>query len=555
MRFLLSIVFVSTLLGQVLAQSPEYTKFWVQFKDKAGSNYSYLKPQEYLSPRALERRSAMGIAINHLDIPVTPAYVQGVAKTGAKVLYPSKWLNGVVVYGDSALMVQVKKLPFVSNVKGIGVGELAKVGPAKMQAPVEYRDDYKKTDNLYGYAQNQVEMLNGHYLIEAGYAGDGKWLAIFDGGFKNVHTMPAFIYLREKNRILGTRDFVEGDDYVYESSTHGTNVLSCIAAKLPYLVMGTAPETSVFLFKTEDVATETLIEEYNWLAAAEYADSLGVDVINSSLGYTHFDYAEMNHEYEDLNGDKAVITRAADWAASKGILVVNSAGNEGSADWHYIGAPADADSVLAIGAVDRNGKRAYFSSWGPTVDGRVKPNVTARGQSTVVASLSDFDITNANGTSFSSPIMAGMATSLWSSAPNASNMEVFEALQKAGSTAMQPDSSFGYGIPDMVKATQFLSSGVVGITPGNNSVHGSPVGDTFTFTIPGSGDKFVGYTLQNNLSYNLQSDVLTLKKGQMSSQQLDLSKLPSGLYTLIVKEGDLTSRVSFLHLQENEPRP
>ncbi|MEZ5172243.1 MAG: S8 family serine peptidase [Bacteroidia bacterium] len=311
-------------------------------------------------------------------------------------------------------------------------------------------------DPVYGEGDRQIKMLNGHKLHQLGYRGEGITIAVLDAGFYKVNEFVFFDSLRTKGRILGTRDFVEGGESVYEDNTHGLSVLSTMAANYPGIFVGTAPDASYWLLRTEDADSEFLIEEDNWVRGAEFADSVGADIINSSLGYTNFDDPETSHTYSQLDGNTTVITRAADLVASKGILVVNSAGNSGADPWKYIGAPADGDSVLTIGAVTSEGKYASFSSRGPSADGRIKPNVTAMGQGTLVVN-SGGSVGRSNGTSFSSPVTAGMVACLWQAHPEAGMMQVFKAIEKSASQAENPDDYLGFGIPDFMKAHQILA--------------------------------------------------------------------------------------------------
>jgi hypothetical protein len=264
--------------------------------------------------------------------------------------------------------------------------------------------------------------------------------------------------------------------------------------------MGTAPEASYYLFKTEDVGSEYRIEEFNWVAAAEYADSLGIDVINSSLGYTTFNDPKMNYTYEDLNGRTGICSRGADFAVLKGMLVVNSAGNEGDGNWHYIGTPADAHHVIAVGAVRSNGSKAGFSSFGPTPDGRIKPNVSAQGSRVVVANDKGNGLSQTDGTSFSSPIMAGMITTLWSAFPDKSNWEIKDAVEAAGSQTMLPDSALGYGIPDFFKAyLSMMESGMAITSKGESFSTQTLVKDKISIMIETEKESVAKYQLYNKL--------------------------------------------------------
>jgi subtilisin family serine protease len=332
-------------------------------------------------------------------------------------------------------------------------------------------------------------MINGIPLHEAGYTGEGVWIGVFDGGFSFALQDLSLQNLMNSDRVLGTKNFVDGDDDVYQRSTHGSYVLSTMAGNLEDSLIGTAPDASYLLCITEDVQVERRIEEANWAAAAEYADSVGIDVINTSLGYTLFDSDEESYTYEDLDGSTTLITRASNIAAEKGMLIVTSAGNSGNSSWFYIGAPADGDNVLAIGAVRPDETIASFSSRGPRVDGAIKPNIVAQGQSTVLANLGD-GIRTANGTSFSSPIIAGMAASLWQAVPQASSEELFDAIEQSAHLYQNPNDSLGYGIPDFELALEELQqvTGTRELSSGKNelTIYPNPIaeGEMLNFKVP-----------------------------------------------------------------------
>lgn len=447
---MLAVIITAPLFSQPL------TKHWIQFTDKNDSPYSIDKPEAYLSERAIERRKRYNIKIDKNDLPVNPSYLNEVRKLGGVVYTTSKWFNAVTVFAPDDVLKKIIKLPFVKGAEA--VGRYSKPRPKRSRAKT--RDNgvkYEQYNEHYGYGDNQIKMLNGDLLHNMGYDGDKMMVAVLDGGFSNVDIMPFFDTLRASNRLLDGWDMVDNDSYVYESSSHGTQVLSTMGANLPGLLVGTAPGATYICIKTEDVRSELRIEEDNWVAGAEYADSLGVDVINSSLGYTSFNIKSMSHSYEDMNGKTSRATIGADIAASKGMLIVVSAGNEGGGKWKYMGAPADGNDVFAIGGVDRNEKRASFSSQGPTFDGRIKPNVMARGQQSVVASLYSYEVDSANGTSFASPILAGMVTSLWQAFPEKTNIEIMRAIEKSSDNYNTPDGKMGYGLPDFYRAYRILS--------------------------------------------------------------------------------------------------
>jgi subtilisin family serine protease len=294
-------------------------------------------------------------------------------------------------------------------------------------------------------------MAKGDYLHEMGFMGEGMVIAVLDAGFENVNNISAFDSLRMNNRILGTWDFVDGKEDVYTVGGHGRNVLSIIAGNLPGTFMGSAPRASYYLFRTEEGASEYKIEEANWIAAAERADSLGADMITSSLGYSDFNDTSTSYTYADMDGNTTICTRGADFAARKGMLMVNSAGNEGTSSWHYLTAPSDADSVMTIGAVTPDGEVSSFSSRGPSADGRIKPNISGQGQATAFIDVSG-NVATGSGTSYSTPLLAGLTACLWQSSKEKSNMEIIQIIQQTASAADNPNDSIGYGIPDFQAA-------------------------------------------------------------------------------------------------------
>lgn len=472
----LFIAVICILCTAYAVQAQTYYKFAVTFKDKAiGQNpYTLDNPLQFLSQRSLDRRTRSGIQLTERDLPVYPGYVTNLSAvaSGYTVYHSSRWFNHVVVgTTDSSVATAFKTLNFVSDVKMIYAGATPKNGKGKgsthsmnaerNEQPKNNHQQTKSTtagqleDLQYGQSRVQVEMIGVDYLHRKGFMGQGMMIAVLDGGFQNVNNIDAFDYIRDHNQLLGTWDFVVNDSNVYDDSNHGTNVLSCMAGYIDGQFIGTAPKASYWLLRSEDTFSETISEEYNWVAAAEFADSVGADLINSSLGYTTFDNGIDDHTYNDLNGNTTIITRAADYAAGTGILVVNSAGNSGSQPWHYIGAPADGDSVLSIGAVTDKRLKAGFSSFGPSADGRIKPDVSAMGQSVFLIGAGG-SITQASGTSFSSPLTCGAIASLWSSYPDKNNMTIFDAVRKSGHQFSTPDDELGYGIPNMGVAELIL---------------------------------------------------------------------------------------------------
>ncbi len=454
--FLFLVIFNSP---QTIAQR-QYDIHWVAFDTKAGTPYSIFHPQEYLSERALARRARQRIKIDSFDLPVNPAYIKSIKDAGLGIHHVSKWLNGAAVIGSAEAVEKLKKEKFVVDVRPIGFVREGSPGHSYIGRR-DYQDEWPKHEDYYGDSRNQIKMLNGHYLHQMGLRGESMHLGVFDGGWTDMRETPAFDSLFIKNQLVWTYDYVQNDYFVYEGSDHGRDVLSCMAANLPHLFVGTAPDAFYYLFKTEDDMGEFVVEEYNWVAAMEFADSIGVELVNSSLGYYDFEDNEMDYAYKDLDGNTTVITRMADMAAAKGIMVVTSAGNEGDSKWKHISVPGDADSVLTVGAVDRDGYHAKFSSYGFDKHYLIKPNVMARGHMAIVAAVGRYGTKYQFGTSFSSPIMAGAVASLWQGLPFVSNVELIRALERHGSRAEKPDTQYGYGAPDLFAIYKELSNGAV----------------------------------------------------------------------------------------------
>ncbi len=516
-------------------------KYYIQFTDKNNSPYYVNRPWKFLTVRALARRVKYNIPIKENDLPVNPQYVKAVAGTGVKILNTSRWLNGVTVYTtDTALIDSIKGFSFVKKTLKFGAAKL-KQDKFRKEAvlPKGVTPVFKAIDTMqaqYGSALTQIKQLNGIYMHRKGFRGQGMVIAVLDAGYSYVQTQPLFDSLRNDHRILGTKDFVNPGGDVYSQHYHGRMVLSCMAADMPGIMIGTAPKASYWLLRLEDARSENVIEEYNWVSAAEFADSVGADVINSSLGYIDFDDTTYSHPYSDMNGKTCISTRGAEIAASKGILVVNSAGNGGqNSTFPWIGAPADGDSVLTVGAVTATGVRALFSSIGPTCDGRIKPTVMAMGQGDAVANSTD-SVERASGTSFSSPVMAGMSACLWEAHPQATNMQIIEALKKTATLAGDPNSFMGWGIPDFAKADVYLTEilGVPNRKTGENNLttYPNPFRDGFSVKIPQNISGMFRLTL-----YSLDGRKLFVREFPATGSRLSLhnaflSQLKPGIYLL-----------------------
>jgi subtilisin family serine protease len=427
-------------------------KFWIDFTDKSGSPYSIDNPSEFLSGRAIERRLRYSIPVIESDLPVNPAYVDSLKMTGVTIIHASRWFNSAVISTtDSMKAYETGQLPFVRSVKYLSMELVPVEGKRKA-----LNDKFGTAFLDYGLSATQIKIHHGDVLHESGYLGQDMVIAILDAGFYNVDSLRAFDSLRTNNQILGSRDFVKPGNDVYHEHTHGMSVLSIMGGNLPGELVGTAPAASYWLLRSEDAMSERKIEEANWIAAAEFADSVGADIINSSLGYSKFDDSLQNYSYEDMDGNTALVTRGADMAASKGILVVVSAGNSGNQPWKYITAPADGDSVIAVGAVDPSGVYVTFSSRGPTYDGRIKPNLVAVGAGTFIQRV-DGSVGPGAGTSFSAPVISGLSACLWQKFRTLSNYEIITTLEQSSSMYPYPNNLIGYGIPNIGVANDIIT--------------------------------------------------------------------------------------------------
>ncbi len=455
---------------------------WVEFMDKENSPYTLEKPHDFLSARSVERRLKNNIPLDFYDLPVSPIYIETLTTDLEEQLefyYSSRWFNGALFKVNNELISDIiNGYEFVKSV------EVVKPSPTPKSEEHQQQDDdssstqsiknntpsngsfkfpsvyYTGMDDDNFYFQNDqvmefIELVNGQYLHDKGYNGRGTIVTVLDSGFKDVDKMEGFRYLWDTEKIIGYHDFVDPEGDIFDTHTHGTSVLSVMAGMLNQDYRGGAPDAYYYLVRTEDASSEFKIEEYNWLAGAEYADSVGADIINSSLGYSEFDDPSQNYTYHDLDGETTVASRAANMAFNRGILVVNSAGNYGNNTWQYIGTPADALGTLAIGGTDNQGERVSFSSIGPTSDGRIKPDVMAQGRSVPVISISD-QLMNANGTSFASPLMAAMAACLLQKHPAATQEQLRNAIKRSGDKYFNPDNFYGYGIPDFEAASLIL---------------------------------------------------------------------------------------------------
>jgi serine protease AprX len=439
----------------------QFTRYVVKFRDKGGTPYTFSNPGTYLSQRAIDRRVRYSIPIDSTDLPVSPSYITQIKNVpNVTVLNVSKWLNSISIQTtDPNAITAINGLPFVQSTSSIA----ARIDNP-FTAGLKFENEYSPlnnsflraeqvSDNYYNYgtnSYNEIHLHNGEFLHNIGLRGKGMQIAMLDNGFNN-YTSPAlhaFDSARANNQVLGTWDFVGHEQNVSNDGSHGMSCFSTIVANIPGQFIGKAPQANFWLYQTEDNTSEYPIEEFNWACGAETADSAGADVISTSLGYTTFDNAGFDHTYADMNGNTTMAAIAADLAAKKGMLVFAAIGNSGAAAWHFLGTPSDGDSVIAVGAVSSGAIVANFSSYGPSSDGQIKPDMASIGVAAVVQSSSGA-VSPSNGTSFACPNMAGLGTCLWQGFPEFNNMKIRNALWQAGSIASTPDDRIGYGIPNM----------------------------------------------------------------------------------------------------------
>ena len=425
-------------------------RLYLKDKDLVHTPFSVNRPSEFLSQRSIDRRKRQGIPVDLTDLPVAPAYEQQVTEAGIEIVGKSKWNNTLLIriHKDKELR-KLEGLEFITKMKK--VFEAPDSVSQRMRSNVRKGlNEWSTGNGVYGAADAQLKSLNGKKLHESGYSGKGMMIAVFDGGFMNVDKIPALHNIK----LAGMKDFVVPESKnVFGEMEHGTMVLSTMAANAPDFYVGVAPEAQYLLIRCEDERTESLAEEDYWASAAEYADSCGVDVINSSLGYHGFDDSKMDHHYYEQDGKTALISRTASMCADKGIVCVNSAGNDGMGSWKKINFPADATDILTVGSINEHGVNAAFSAVGPTADGRIKPDVMAFGSPTCVITGRG-NIINDNGTSFSSPLIAGMVACLWQALPQKTAKQIMKLVRLAGNNQQHPDNVFGYGVPDFWKAYQ-----------------------------------------------------------------------------------------------------
>ena len=530
--FLLLFIFTS------YAASAQESQYFVFFNDKTNTPYSLSAPSQFLSNRSIIRRQKQGITVTEEDLPVDPVYITQVSATGAIVFYASRWWNGVLIEANASTLTAINALSFVSH--------YIKVAPGKKMTGGRIRNNKHRKSTSADEPVNQVQLgqLGLDDMHAMGYSGDGIRVAIFDSGFAGVNQIEPFSLLFTEGRVKQTYNFVNNSTEVFQNHSHGTEVLSVMAAKSPGVYTGGIYKAEYILYITEDVSSEYRVEEFNWTIAAERADSAGVDVINSSLGYYDFDDVTMNYIKTDLDGKTAVITQAARKAIDKGIIVVTSAGNEGNNSWKLVTPPADAVGILATGSVNSIGELSGFSSIGPSADNRIKPEVVAMGAGTSVIKANG-STGNTSGTSLASPLIASLAAGVWQAFPMLTAMEVYEAIINSASQATRPDNLMGYGLPHFIAAKNYIegqqSEELVSLYP--NPISGNSILIKLK-TLTDAPLEIEIFDSQGKKSEEFSHTITWLN----NPIEYDVSKLQAGLYLIRITAGVQSTTLKFVKL-------
>jgi serine protease AprX len=518
-------VFFLLLSGFTYAQ--QINRYIVFFKDKSGTPFSVSQPNQFLSQRAIDRRVKQDIIVSVEDLPVNPAYINQVKDTGARTYFSSRWMNAVLIETDETTLTQIRQLPFVNK------AELAAPDQKLSNGRIR-KVRSRKESSLAPATKVQLQMLGIDVMQSEGFKGEGIYIAVFDGGFLGVGTALPFQSLIRENRISDSYDFIRRSGNVFAYDDHGTEVLSIISAFNEGNYNGGAYKATFQLYVTEDVDSEYRIEEYNWLFAAERADSLGVDVINSSLGYNLFDDSSMDYSKSDLDGKTAIVSQAAAKAIAKGIVVVCSAGNEGNNSWQLVTPPADVDGILAIGSITSSNSKSAFSSVGPTTDGRIKPDVVALGSGVSIIKPNG-TLGTESGTSVASPLIASLAAGIIQAYPELSAAEIYRSMIRSADQFTNPDNLKGYGLPKYSVVKDYLETAKL-----NDEI--------VLYPNPVTGSS-VKIAIKNPVDQPIQIQIFAMDGKRLSDTQVvitwannpleyDLSALTGGIYLMKVKSGD-----------------
>lgn len=525
------ILLIITVLVSYVSFSQEDA--WVYFNDKPNAQTYLDNPLSMLTQRALDRRTAQGIAVTISDAPIEQTYIDQVTNAfGIEIKAKSKWLNCLHIRGSISDINALTSFSFVNHIHFADNSLNSKMTFPKPHKP-KNKEMNVQTSFAYGTSANQIEMLNGQVLHQANYTGNGKIIAVLDSGFTGVNNIIPFNRMFNNGLYLGGYNYVANNTDVFSTHNHGTMTLSCMVGYVDGQLVGTAPDAGYYLFITEDVSGENPVEESYWVQAAEEADRLGVDIISTSLGYFGYDNSSYSHTYSDMTGNTAFASQGANIAFSKGMIVVASAGNDGGNSEPHVGVPAEATNVLAIGAVQSDRTYAAFSSIGPSFDGRIKPDLMAKGLNATLSNTNGTIVT-ASGTSFSCPIMAGMIASFWQAVPSFTNQQVVDFVKQSSDKFSSPDAQYGYGIPDFQLAL-------------NNALLSLQVNTNVSFTIaPNPTNDIVSISFPNGFNnatitfYNALGQLVATKKVSQSFPNLSLLSLSSGVYFYKIEANSFT---------------
>lgn len=540
------------------AQSGRYV---VKFKDKAGTLFSINNPTQFLSQRSIDRRIKQNISIDETDLPLSRIYIDSIRLSGnVQIINQSKWLNQVCIEtNDIDAITKINSFPFVRNMQA--VKKMAILEPVtrkkfgleyKKITTTKFTQGIKDVTN-YGNAFGQIHLHEGEFLHNKGYRGEGMLMAVIDAGFYHYKTLPVFDSVNLNNQIIDTYDFVKNKVSVNEEHAHGMHCFSIFASNIPGKLVGTSPKANFVLYRSEDIDSESPMEEQYWIVAMERADSIGADITTTSLGYNKFDNPAFNYTNADMNGRTTMMAKAATMAARKGMILLASAGNEGATDWKFITTPADADSILSVGAVDASGIPGPFSSYGPTADGRTAPTVASVGVNTFV-STTNGGITNAgSGTSFASPNLAGLVACFWQAFPEFTNMEIIEAVKRSSNHYKNPNDRVGYGIPNFRLAYEdleeqrtkkrlmaILGEKVLKVFP-------NPFKDQFTVAVKPKHTALATFLLYNSDGRLITSQQRALIKDEVQEIIFkDLQPLQKGVYILKFMDGKMQETIQMM---------
>ncbi len=507
-------------------------------KDKGQSRFSITEADQFLSEKAIQRRNKQGININETDLPIDPSYFARIRETGVSIVAHSKWVKTITVKTNHISdKDRLSALPFVDDAILVWKEVITPMPEDTLPTQPFVVTASQPWAGVYGIGFDQIALNNGNLLHEAGYKGQGMTIAVMDGGYHNVDMIDAF----NKDQILEARTFShEATPPFRIKAQHGTRVLSCMLSNKENVMIGTAPEASYYLFCTEVDGPEFPVEEDYWISAIEYADSIGVDIASTSLGYTEFpQLPEMSHTHEQLDGKTVLMSIAAGMAADKGILVLNAGGNEGNKSWRTISIPSDARNILTVGAVSSDCTLASFTPYGPTADNRIKPEITGVGNGTGLIA-SNGTLVTSNGTSYSTPVMAGLTACLWQALPSLTNKELINIIIQSSHKYSAPDNRYGYGIPDVFKAYEKVQSSIPENLSRQQKVLIRPIGNYLLVDIDFNKLFSCKLTVYNALGKIVE------KKDSLAYATFDISHLSKGIYIALLEGPEIHQACKFV---------